>query len=166
MTKVNLDSQQKLIEYLADMGFDLAYYGYYDAHVDRERKPMSFVKRELLTETLAETALDFKYDSKERFFGHRQRQVNMEFGLNIAFRHSAAEFILWIKVDAHEEILGDPYQVLAQSVAEWRNPGVEHDPPYPTLPFSNRQELVEVVGFGVTWFNQLKLYILARESFQ
>jgi hypothetical protein len=149
----------QLIEALAGIEFDGRYYAYYDAHSDRMRRNWAGVRRPDFEAALATTSLDFKYVKKGNFFSHEQRHERCTITLNIAFSSSNVELILLVKTERGHA--GDPFPVLANEVGQRRDPNFSHTPPYPRLPFSNREELLEAVQFGVSLFLDSKRAILS-----
>ncbi|MBO0858556.1 MAG: hypothetical protein J2P21_08845 [Chloracidobacterium sp.] len=149
----------QLIEALVGIEFDRRYYAYYDANCDRMRRTWAGVRRQDFEAALATTSLDFKYVSKGSFFSHEQRQEHCAITLNIAFPVSTVEFILLVKTESGHA--GKPYPVLANEAGQHRDPNFSHIPPYPRLPFSNRDELSEAVQFGISLFHESKRAILS-----
>src|SRR5262245_13817096 len=130
----------QLIDVLAGIEFDRRYYAYYDARRDRMRRSWVGVRRQDFEAALATTSLDFKYFKKGSFFSHEQRHKRCTIVLNIAFSSSNVELILHVKTERGHA--GDPFPGLANDVGQRRDPNFSHTPPYPRLPFSNREELL------------------------
>lgn len=150
----------KLLELLAKIDLAKRYYGYYESHRDREEKEMPGAGSEDFKAALATTPLDFKHSKKENFFSHTERHGSCTLIFNVAFRYSAVEFILSVKTK--HGVIGGPYASLAYDVGQLRDPNFSPDPVYPKLPFSNADELREVVQFGVSLFEEVKPLILSE----
>jgi hypothetical protein len=153
----SIDTQ--LIEALAGIDFDRRYYAYYDAHSDRMRRNWARFRRQDFEAALATTSLDFKYFTKGSFFSHEQRHEHCTIVLNIAFSLSTVELILHVETERGHA--GDPFPALANDVGQRRDPNFSHTPPYPRLPFSNREELLEAVQFGISLFLDSQRAILS-----
>lgn len=149
----------QLIEVLSGIEFDRRYYAYYDANSDRLRRNWVGVRRQDFEAALAAPSLDFKYFKKGSFFSHEQQHEHCTIGLNIAFSSSTVELILSVKTE--RGYAGGPFPVLAKEVGQSRDPNFSPTPPYPRLPFSNREELLEAVQYGIALFLDSKRAILS-----
>jgi hypothetical protein len=149
----------QLIEVLAAIEFDRRYYAYYDAHSDRSRRSWVGVRRQDFEAALATTSLDFKYVKKGNFFSHEQQHEHITLGLNIAFSSSHVELILIVKT--RQGYAGGPFPKLAREIGQLRDPNFAPSPASPKLPYSNREELLEAVQFGISLFLDSKRAILS-----
>ena len=145
---------ERLLGLLAQIDFDRHYFGYYLAHADRKSSPMRAPSITALKDALNQTALDFAYKSRERFFAHTEQHQQCVVGLNVALLGSSVEFILSVRTDAG--YIGGPFPELARQVARKRDPEFTVSPASPKLPFSNEDQLREVVGFGVSLFEDAR----------
>lgn len=150
----------KLPELMLKIYFDKKYYEYYENCKNREK--MTGCKREVFEAALSASYLKFKYYKKEDFFSYKEMHQKCEYILNIAFPYSTVELILSIKTK--NGVIGGPFSKLAREVAQMRDPSFEYSPPYPKIPFSNIDELQEVVKFGVLLFEDAKQVILSYDD--
>src|ERR1051326_3216949 len=152
-------TQKKLLELLMNIDFDKKYFEYYDSHSEREQNKMSGAGNKDYKAALATTPLDFKYSSREKFFSHTEKESSCTFILNEAFRYSTAELIFY--VETKQGSVGGPVPKLAREAGQLRDPNFSPSPTSPKLPFSNADELREVVQFGVSLFEDAKRVILS-----
>lgn len=150
----------KITDLLSKIDFDKRYYEYYENC--RSRRKMTSCSREDFETALSSTSRGFKYYKKENFFSYKEMHQKGEFILNVAFPYSTVEFILSIKTK--DGAIGGPFSKLAREVAQLREPSFEYSPPYPKIPFSNLDELLEVVKFGVLLFEDAKQVILSYNN--
>lgn len=155
-------ANQTLISALASIRFSERYYDYYGQ--TRHRPPQNFMAREEIIQTLASTGLDFKFDTREKFFYHHEKHDAFQLGLHAAFTSSTAELILVIKTPAG--YIGGPFSLLARQVALRHDANFSYSPPYPKLLFSDKQELGEVILFGISLFEDAKQAFIASAERQ
>jgi hypothetical protein len=150
--------QGKLLDLLAGIDFGRRYYAYYERC--RGRGKMPAYGREDLEAALATVPLGFTYQRREDFFRHQEvAGPGLTLALNVAFPASTAELILDVRTPTAR--LGDPYKLLAREIERRRDPAFSFSPPYPDLPFSNADELREVIAFGVGLYAEAREAILA-----
>jgi hypothetical protein len=154
---------QKLFKTLRRINFDKKYYGYCESHSDRTEK--SNLKLSDFESVLMSTSLNFKYDKREKFFGHKETLENHTIVFNIAFSSCRVEIILSIIVNESCTI-GDPFSALARRVARLDDPNFEYSPRYPEFPFSNYLELQDAVNFGISLFEEIKQGLLVDKFFE
>lgn len=138
----------RLAEVLRSIDFDKRYYSMAAAtRRYRTSSPSSLAKADF-ERALGETGQRFRYHSGEKFFGSETKTIGRcTLSLNVSFRHDQAQFILSVRTA--DGVVGGPFSGLAEDVALLRDPDFTSDPPYPTLPFSNDEQLREVVRLGM-----------------
>ena len=149
----------RLVELLAGIDFGARYYAFYE--LCRARTPATpppNPPRDELEAVLADGPLAFRYRAGERFFDHAERQGKLEVGLNVFFAASTAEFILKLRTSYGH--VGGPFPLLARRAEQLRDPDFSYSPAAPKLPFSNRDELRDVVGFGIALYQDARRAIL------
>lgn len=147
--------EERLLQLLAGIDFGRRYYAYYESA--RARGKLAGYTDEDLQEALSATPLSFTYNRRERFYRHAEPPTGgLTVALNVAFRASAAEFILDLRTPAGR--YGGPFKGLANRLERRRDPAFAPSPPYPDLPFSTAAELRDVLAFGTG------LYVEAREA--
>jgi hypothetical protein len=151
----------ELLDVLEAIDFDRSYYGFYESIRDRSQKRWEGARREDFEAVLSRTGLEFSYDKKERFFAYREKRDSMTLGLNVAFRYGEAEFILVARIDGEE--IGGPFPMLAYHIGRRRDPSFQPSPSRPRLPFSDRENLEDVVRFGVELYGRARDAMLARD---
>jgi uncharacterized beta-barrel protein YwiB (DUF1934 family) len=156
------ESEEKLLKILQKINFDKNYYQYYEKCSNRSEK--SNLKLDAFESVLMSSSLDFKYDKREKFFGHKTTVARYDVVFNIAFPYSCVELILSIKVDKSCKI-GGPFPTLARKVARLSDPNFSYSPYSPVLPFSNHIELRDTVKFGISLFEEVKQSILLEDPF-
>jgi hypothetical protein len=156
------DSERKLLKALQKIDFDKKYYQYYESCSNRPEK--SKLKLDDFESVLMSSSLDFKYDKREKFFGHKEIVAKYDVVFNIAFPYSCVELILSIKVDKPCKV-GGPFPALARKIATLNNPNFNYSPYSPILPFSNYIELQDTVNFGITLFEEVKQVLLLEDPF-
>ena len=157
------DLDSKLLNLLVKMDFTKRYYDYYESHRKREENELPNANNEAFDEALRSSSLNFEFKKKENFFSHTESSGKCSITFNIAFRHSAAEFILAVKIG--QTVVGGSFQELAYDAGQARDPDFEPEPPYPTLPFSTADELRDVLQFGISLFQESKRLITNDKAF-
>ena len=150
-------AKQRLLHALVSIHFSERYYRYYEQ--TRQRSPQELITHENILQALDSTGFDFKFDTREKFFYHREKHDVFQVSLHIAFTSSAAEFILAVKTPVGS--VGGPFSLLAEEVALQYDAGFSYLPPYPDPLFSNLQELQEVILFGISLFEDAKQAFLS-----
>jgi hypothetical protein len=153
----------KLLKLLQKINFDQKYYQYYQSRSNSSEK--SNLKLDVFETVLMQTSLDFKYNKKEKFFGHKETVANHDVVFNIAFTSSSVELILSIKADESCKV-GGSFPALARKVARLNDPNFDYSPRFPKLPFSNLLELQDTVGFGISLFEEVKQKLLLEDPFK
>jgi hypothetical protein len=152
-----MDERDQLSHALADalrtIDFEGRYYGFYEK-IKSHVAPSHLNKRDWES-ALGETGLTFRYHSRERFFSSDEKAIGKcTAWLNVAFSHDQAEFILNLMTPAGGS--GGPFALLAYSSGLSRDQNFAPDPPYPTLPFTNREQLREVIRFGMELYADIE----------
>lgn len=155
-------AKQRLLHALVSIHFSERYYRYYEQ--TRQRSPQELIAPENIVQALGSTGLDFKFDTREKFFYHREKHDAFQLSLHIAFTSSAAEFILAVKTP--DGSIGGPFSLLAEEVALQHDADFFYLPPYPDPLFSNLQELKEVIMFGTSIFKDAKWSFLSFAEHQ
>lgn len=155
-------ANQTLIAALITIQFSERYYSYYEQTC--HRPPQELIAHEEIIQTLVSTGLDFKFDTREKFFYHREKRDAFQFGLHAAFTSSSAELILVIKTPVG--YIGGPFSLLARHAALRHDADFSYSPPYPKLMFSDKQELREVILFGASLFEDAKQAFIASAAYQ
>jgi hypothetical protein len=146
------DLDERLVAALRDVDFDMRYYDFHDRI--RNRTTPSGLNKPDWERALTETGLSFRYSAKERFFSTQQRVGNCAVTFDITFRHDEAA--LGVDVTTPYGHASGPFALLANSAGVSRDPNFSPAPPFPTLPFSNAEQLREVVRFAVTLFGDVE----------
>lgn len=155
-------AKQRLIHALVGIHFSERYYRYYEQTC--HRSPQKFMAHENIVKALISTGLDFKFDTREKFFYHREKHDAFQISLHVAFTSSAVEFILAVKTPVGH--IGGPFSLLAEEVALRHDAGFSYSPPYPDPLFSDLQELREVILFGTSLFEDAKQAFLEAAGHQ
>jgi hypothetical protein len=146
----------KLLQILGAIDFDRRFYEFYDQI--RNRRNLSGLGRKDWDAVLGRTGLSFRYTAKERLYTYEEQTSLGKIGLKIAFRHDEVEPILVCNLGMGE--IGRPFQILAKSGGELKDPSFDPKPPYPTLPFTNTEELNQVIDFVIGLYSDAKSAIL------
>jgi hypothetical protein len=154
----NDEMQKELLEVIGQRCPDLGarYYAFAEA---RAKRPESKLGKQDFAAALAETGLGFDYDRRESFFVHDDTSGDIRLRFGVTFRHSEAELLF--SLTTPRGLAGDPVHGLAYDLEAKR--GLAHKPPYPCLPFSNREELREVAVFAVAIFKELRELVLHHD---
>jgi hypothetical protein len=148
----------RLVELLAGIDFGARYYAYYEQCRTRGPATPPNLTRDDQEAALAAGPLAFTYRARERFFDHAERHGKLEVGLNVFFAASTAEFILKLRtIHGH---VGAPFPLLARRAEQLRDPDFSYSPAAPKLPYSNRDELIDVVQFGIALYQDARRVIL------
>ena len=159
---INPEQQTKLIAMLAELAFDRRYYRFYEEQKAAESTQMPGDGRSIQAQLLAETGLAFTYDSKEKFFGHQSEQSGGKSILNVIFRSSTAEFVVYF--ERQTDLCGGTYHGLARTIALQRDPNFAYQPRYPRLPYATEEQLRTVIRFGVDLFREMQPIFLAAST--
>lgn len=151
-------NHNELLKLLLKVQFDERYYSLYEQFRDRSTNTTS--TRYDVTAALASTRLDFTFHMRERFYAYKELYVFGSVGLHLALPHASVELILVLQVDGQQ--IGGPFPALARRVALLRDPGFLYEPRSPKIPFSNPDQLRQVVQQGVGLFREVQRAILAR----
>jgi hypothetical protein len=157
------ESERKFLKILQKIDFDKKYYQYYENCSNRLEK--SNLKLDAFESVLISSSLDFKYDKREKFFGHKETVAKHDVVFNVAFPYSCVELILSVKV-AESCKVGGPFPALARKVARLNDPNFNYSPYSPVLPFSNYVELQDTVNFGIALFEEVKQKLLLEDPFK
>ena len=144
--------ERELIDLLARHDFHRRYYELYEAA--KHRGEMSGVGRKVLEQELAATGYEFSYNKQEDSFDSAATVNATVVSVHAGVAGSKAE--LSLNVRERDAVAGGPFSVLALKAARLKDPAYRHDPPYPTLPFSNRQELQDILKYGLQVFETVK----------
>jgi hypothetical protein len=157
--KTRKDHEQRLAELLRDIDFSGRYYGYCDQHPLKAAKfALSPAEQRRL---IASTGLDFEYDSRERFFGHREGNESRRVQLNISFDDRYVELGLSFSTGAG--VIGGPFHVLAEKVERLvHGPDWDRDPRYPRLRFTSNEEAEHAVSLGLELYRDARARILGE----
>lgn len=150
--------QAKLIEILAGIGFSTRYYAFCDL---RKGVKGGAWGPEAYEAALGTTGLEFKYDKRERFYGHQESVGTCQLILNAAFRDGVLELVLAIRTPSGT--VGGPFHLLALQSALSKDGDFVHTPPYPRIPFGSREELDEAVRFGFELYREARDLILKED---
>lgn len=154
-TEVN---KSRLVRLLTRIDFGGRYYDFCDRHAGAHPDPrLSHADHE---KAISATGLDFKYDKRERFFGHRESIKGTTLYLNISLAHPDVELIL--AFDTPVGRVGGTFQGLAAAAEALSRPGCQHQPPYPRLPFRTFDDLHDALQFGVGLYNEVRALIIAE----
>jgi hypothetical protein len=153
------DLDERLVAALRHANLDERYYSFYEQI--RNRTTPSHLSRPDWAKALAETGLQFRYNSRERFFSTEKQVGSCTVTFNIAFRHDEVELVL--DVVTPQGRAGGPFTLLANSVGLSRDPNFSPTPPYPTLPFSNFEELREIIRFAISLYTDVERALLAAK---
>ena len=138
----------KLAEALRTIDFDTRYYGFYQKIRQSNKSTDSALKKADWERALAATGERFHYDAREKFFASEGKAAGAcSIALHVLFRNDRTTFTFAVR--APHGVTGGPFSVLAEKVGLLRDPQFKPDPPYPTLPFANPDQLLEVARFGV-----------------
>jgi hypothetical protein len=148
----------KLYKLLSQMEFAERYYRFFQQTQRNYQGEASF-EQEDFADALSSTGVDFKYDKRERFFGHKESHPSCDLTLNVAFLDDSVEFILAVKTS--QGYIGGPFTVLARQVKRLGTPDFDYSPRSPKPQFSNAEQLQDVVNFGVLLFKDAKRVILS-----
>jgi hypothetical protein len=157
------ESEGKLLKILQKINFDKKYYQYYEECSNHSEK--SNLKLDDFESVLMSIPLDFKYDKREKFFGHKTTVLEHDVIFNVAFPYSCVELILSIRVDEMCKV-GGPFPSLSRKVARLSDPDFSYSPYSPVLPFSNYFELQEAVNFGISLFEEIKQELVVESFFE
>lgn len=152
----------RLMEHLARIDFGRRYFEYYEGIRTRAESGKYATDRKELAAILAETGLEFKYFTKERFFRYTEKHPGFDLMLHVVFRYSTVEFMLYAEGDWG--VVGGPWPKLAREVIQATDPDFNPYPPYPKLPFSNAAELREVVSFGSALFSEARDFMTSCDG--
>lgn len=157
--KTREDHQRRLAELLHGIDFSGRYYAQCDAHpLTASTFALPFAEQRRLVES---TGLDFRYDSRERFFGHREAAPPHLIQLNVIFDDRYVEPGLSFRTGAG--VIGGPYHVLAREVEHVaKGPHLDRDPRYPRLRFVTTEEAERQFAFGMALFRESRPLILGE----
>lgn len=148
------DYENKLITLLANMNFATHYYSTYETFKGKQPST-KFEVNDYLEAINAVSEMPFKYYKKEKFFGIREKWGELVVKFNIALYHNCAiEFILAVQTPAG--FVGGPFPRLANLAAKLNQPDFSYTPRFPRLPFSTKEELRQVMQFGVEIYEETK----------
>lgn len=147
----------ELVSALRKIDFDKRYYAFYEKI--RNHTTRSGLSKRDWEGALATTGMTFRYQAKERFFVSEKRLGKCTAAFIVAFRHDEVELILDLKTA--EARSGGPFSLLANSVGENRDPNFSPEPAFPTFPFSNREQLGEIVGFAMALYGDVERALLS-----
>jgi hypothetical protein len=137
---------KKLTDTLRGVKLDERYYRFFNEI--RHHVAASNLKKSDLESVLKEANEAFRYDSKEAFFYTEPEKIgSCEVTLRVRFRNDEAEFILGLKTPVGRG--GGPFTRLAREAGLSRDPGFSPKPAAPKLPFTNREQLAEIIRFGL-----------------
>src|SRR6185437_918518 len=149
----------KLVEVLRRIDFDERYYSFYEKI--RNRTTPSGLSKLDWEKAISETSLVFRYNSKERFFAAEKQFGPCTIVFNIGFRHDEVELALGVRTP--NGWAGGPFTVLANSIGLSRDPNFSPMPPYPTLPFSNAEQLREIIRFAMTLYGDAERAVVSSK---
>jgi hypothetical protein len=158
--KTREDHERRLAELLNGIDFSGRYYAQCDAHpLTASPFVLSLEEQRRL---VAGTGLEFDYDARERFFGHREQDPPHRIQLNIVFGERYVEPGLSFRTGAG--VIGGPFHVLAHDAETLaRGPGWEREPRYPRLRFVSTDEAERQFAFGIELFRDARPLILAED---
>lgn len=157
--KTREDHERRLAELLSDMDFSDRYYTQCDT---RPLTASTYVlSPEEQRRLIASTGLEFAYDSRERFFGHREEAPPHRIRLNIIFGERYVEPVLAFSTGAG--VIGGPFHVLARRTEAFvRGPELDRDPRYPRLRFISTDEAERQFAFAIELFRDTRPVILGE----
>jgi hypothetical protein len=151
-------SDCELLDLLDELDFSARYYTF----CDRYRAPAGDpgLTRADHTAALSASGLEFSYQSREKFFRHREQAARGLLTFNLAFGRSSLEGILTVAVG--DNVLGGPFHSLASELATRKDPGFTREPAYPRMPFHDRESLAQAVTFAAGLYGELVKLLGAR----
>lgn len=149
--------ESQLLDLLERIDFGRRYYAYCDAHAGKTAAPQ--LTHADHQHVLDESGLAFKYDAKERFFGHRDRHGAVTLVLNAIIR-TDLELVLALK--GPSETVGGTFHGLSYKLMRAEQPEFQHSPRYPRLPFHTRDELAAALTFGLTLYREACALIVSH----
>jgi hypothetical protein len=154
----NEELQRTFIELVARQrpDFGQRYYEFCEA---RTHRPPSTLRRADFTDAIAATGLAFRYDRGEDFFQLVEPRGGVELRFHVIVRNSTVELGVYFVVA--RGLGGRTLHGLAHDLELAR--GVAHTPRYPRARFSNREDLDEVLAFGVALYHELGDVVLAHD---
>jgi hypothetical protein len=151
--------QEEVVRVLAAQDIAGRYYNYCDRHHARGRW-RQYGPEDVRTALEPFTPLPLKYHRRERFFSIDEAYADVRIGLNIAFSHSTLELILLFTIASEHG--GGILHGIARRAGLLAEPPLDHQPPYPRLPFGDRDELRDAARFAFDLYREIKEALLTH----
>jgi hypothetical protein len=146
----------KLLAVLLSVGFSDKYYNQFVESKSRAHNTRVTVSE--ISAAIASLPATFRYNKREDFFRHSEREGSGEIGLNLAFPYqSTIEAILVVKTAAGDHI-GGPFTLLAREARRLLVPDFEFAPRAPKINISTNATLLESLA------RLFDLYLQARQA--
>ncbi len=136
---------------LQQVNFADRYYDFCRNYIDVDIR-CELSKREI-NQYILESYPEFKRDRGLFCFSENTHYGKV--GLHISFLYNElVELIFALEIG--DLNLDNQVTVLAREVAQIEQPGFINDPPYPKIPFVNKQDLKTIVDFSIVLFEEYK----------
>jgi hypothetical protein len=157
--KTREDHERRLAELLSGIDFSGRYYAQCDTRpLTASTYALSPAEQQRL---IASSGLEFDYDARESFFGHREEAQPHLIQLNIIFGERYVEPGLSFSTGAG--VIGGPFHVLAGDAEAFvHGPEWDRDPRYPRLRFISTDEAERQFAFGIELFRDTRPLILSE----
>lgn len=150
----------ELLNSLAQIDFPKKFYTYYEKI--RNHNQLNDLDQEDYAAAFKNCDIKVTYNKNERFFTYEENNQTHKLKLKLAFAYSTVELIL--EFETKHGYIGGVLTGLAMDAAKLSDPKFTYSPPYPKFPFSNMEELQDIIKFSISLFDEIKQAIILNPN--